>query len=250
MKPLVAVVADTREFDNYEWHVSPSQYIDALVDVAGVMPVIIPALSERLDIDAVLSGVDGLLLTGSKTNVHPELYGAEPTEKHEPYDRQRDATVLPVIREAVTRGLPLFAICRGFQEMNVALGGSLITEVHEHEGRMDHRAPESDDNDERFRVWHGVKVAPGSSLADVLREETVKVNSLHRQAVNELAPKASALARAPDGTVEAIGAADAKAFAVGVQWHPEYWATSDPPSKALFEAFGDAVRQHALTKRT
>lgn len=248
MKPLVAVVADIREFDRYVWHVTPVQYVEAAVEASDVLPVVVPALGDRVDVEAVLARVDGVMLTGSKTNVHPSFYGAEPTTKHEPYDRDRDETSLALARAAIDAGVPLLAICRGIQELNVALGGTLATEIQEQDGRMDHRAPESDDSDVRFAHAHEIKPTDGGCLAPILGGEPLQVNSLHRQAVSRLAPKLQVEATAADGTIEAVSVIDAEAFAVGVQWHPEYWAKKDVASRKLFQAFGDAVRSHAAAR--
>ena len=245
-RPLVAVPADVREFQGYSWHCTPEQYLRALHEVARVTPVIVPALP-GLDADVVLAGVDGVLVSGSRTNVHPALYGAEPTPAHEPYDPERDALTLPLIRHAVRAAVPTFCICRGIQEMNVAFGGTLATEIQEREGTDDHRMTPSDDPDRRFAIRHPVTIEPDGPLAPVLGERA-EVNTLHRQAIDRLAPALRVEASAPDGTIEAVSARGARAFAVGVQWHPEYWAGSDGPSTALFEAFGDAVRAHAAAR--
>ena len=156
----------------------------------------------------------------------------------------RDATTLPLIRRAIDRGVPLLAICRGIQELNVALGGTLFAEVQEIEGRLDHRAPVSDNQDERFAIRQSVSIKEGSCLAGIFGAGTVPVNSVHRQAVDRVGAKLVVEAVAEDGTVEAVSVKDAKAFAVGVQWHPEYWAKSDDASARIFRAFGDAVRAH------
>lgn len=245
-RPLVAVPADLREFQGYRWHASPEQYLRALHEVARVTPLIVPALP-GIDVGAVLVAVDGVLVTGSRTNVHPALYGAEPTPAHEPYDPDRDALSLPLIRASIGAAVPLFCVCRGIQEMNVALGGTLATEIQEREGTDDHRMPPSDDPDRRFAIRHPVSVAPDGPLAPVLGARA-QVNSLHRQAIERLAPGLRVEASAPDGTVEAVSATNAVALALGVQWHPEYWAGTDGPSTALFEAFGDAVRAHAAAR--
>lgn len=244
-QPLVATSTDIRSFDDYLWHAAPQQYLDAALAVAGVLPVMVPAFGARIDLDSLLSRVDGVLLTGAVSNVGPALYGQEATEAGGPYDAGRDATTLPLIRAALERGLPLLAICRGIQELNVALGGTLAAEVHEIEGRMDHREPGAGSRDERFAIRQKVALRPGSCLAGIFGTGEIMVNSLHRQAVGELAPRLAVEAEAPDGTVEAVRVKDAKAFAVGVQWHPEYWAASDEASARLFRAFGDAVRDYA-----
>lgn len=245
MQPVVAVACDVRELERYRWHAAPEPYLRAALAVAGAVPVLVPAFGEDIDIARLLARFDGVMLTGSKTNVHPERYGIAPTARHEPFDVDRDATALALVRGALAAGMPLFAICRGFQELNVALGGSIATEIQELEGRADHRAPQSESQDERFRLAHEVTPVPGGALAQVIGESPVRVNSLHRQGIGRLAPGLTVEATAEDGTIEAVSVADARAFALGVQWHPEYWAASDAPSRKLFEAFGAAVRDFA-----
>ena len=244
--PIVLVTSDFRVFDQGRWHATPAQYVEAVLHGSGAIPLVLPPMAgEGLDLDAVLERVDGVLLTGSRSNVHPSLYGVEPEAKYEPYDPARDATTLPLIRKAIAIGMPLFAICRGFQELNVALGGTLITEVQELDGRMDHRAPEHPEADHRYGIRHGVKIVREGCIGRVLGHDEIQVNSLHRQAVGELAPGLAIEATAADGTIEAVRVTDAAGFAVGVQWHPEYWVRSDAPSARLFQAFGDAVRDYA-----
>ncbi len=245
-RPLVAVPTDVKPFENYNWHAAPQQYLEAAIDVAGVTPLLVPSFGDRMDLDAILDAVDGVLVTGSKSNVHPSLYGVEPSPAFEPYDNARDATSLPLIRAAIEKGVPVLAICRGIQELNVALGGTLATEIQELEGRMDHRAPVSESQAERFAIQHPIKLNPNSCLAEILKEESVRVNSVHRQAIDKLAPTLEVEAVAEDGTIEAVSVKGAKGFVVGVQWHPEYWAHTDAPSRKIFEAFGDAVRQRRL----
>jgi putative glutamine amidotransferase len=249
-QPLVAVSTDVRAFENYVWHAAPEQYLEAAIYASGVLPVLVPSFGERLDLDALLAAVDGVMVTGSKSNVHPSLYGREATEADGPYDPGRDATTLPLIRKAVARGVPLLAICRGIQEMNVALGGTLATEIQEREGAIDHRAPVSASQDERFAIRQKVSIRPGSCLAGIFGAGEVQVNSLHRQGVDQLGPRLDVEAVAEDGTVEAVSVRSAPAFAVGVQWHPEYWAHKDDASRRIFEAFGDAVRTHAAARTT
>jgi putative glutamine amidotransferase len=244
-QPLVAVATDVRAFENYTWHAAPQQYIEAAVSAAGVLPVLVPSFGERLDFDSLLAAVDGVMVTGSKTNVHPSLYGREATEADGPYDPARDATTLPLIRKAVSHGVPLLAICRGIQEMNVALGGTLASEIQERAGAIDHRAPASINQDERFAIRQKVSIRPGSCLAGVFGAGDISVNSLHRQGIDRPGPRLEIEAVAEDGTIEAVSVRGAPAFAVGVQWHPEYWAHKDDASRRIFEAFGDAVRAHA-----
>lgn len=248
LQPLVAVSTDVRQFDNYTWHAAPQQYLEAALTGAGVFPVLVPSFGDRLDLDQLLASVDGVMLTGSKSNVHPSLYGGDASEANGPYDPARDATTLPLIRKAIDYGVPLLAICRGIQELNVALGGTLATEIQEREGILDHRAPVSDLQDERFAIRQPVRIKEGTCLAGVLGAGEVRVNSVHRQAADRLGDRLEVEAVAEDGTVEAVSVKGARAFAVGVQWHPEYWVKSDDVSARIFKAFGDAVRQHAAAR--
>ncbi len=241
---LIAVPADTRRFENYEWHAAPSTYLAAILATAGGVPVIVPALVDDAGLDAVLDRMDGVLVTGSASNVHPSRYGIEPTSAHEPFDPARDRLTDALIRKSLERGMPLLAICRGHQELNVALGGSLATEIQEVEGRMDHRAPTHPEQDARFALRHPVSVEPGGRLGAIVGAEAIDVNSLHRQAIDRLAEGLTVEARAPDGTVEAVSVTQARGFALGLQWHPEYWAASDAASRAIFEAFGAACRAY------
>ena len=244
-QPLIAVSTDVRQFENYTWHATPRQYLEAALSTAGVLPVMVPSFGDRLDLEELLASVHGVMVTGSKSNVHPSLYGGDASEANGPYDEARDATTLPLIRLAIERGVPLLAICRGIQELNVALGGTLATEIQDQEGMLDHRAPVSDDQDERFAIRQPVSIKPGTCLAGVFGAGEIVVNSVHRQAVGRLGDRLQVEAVAEDGTVEAVSVVGARAFAVGVQWHPEYWAGSDDHSARIFRAFGDAVRLHA-----
>ncbi len=244
MPLLVAVVADVRTADGYTWHAAAQTYLDALALVAGLQPVIVPSLAS-FEAGGLLARVDGLLSTGSRSNVHPARYGAAETEAHGPFDEARDAVSLALLRGAVERGLPTLALCRGFQEMVVAWGGTLTPALHEEPGRFDHRAPVSTDQAVRFALAHEITVAPGGRLEAIAGPGPHMVNSLHRQGAVTLGTGLRVEATAADGTVEAVSVADADAFAMGFQWHPEYWAATDPLSRTLFEAFGDAVRLRA-----
>ena len=247
-QPLVAVSTDVRQFENYTWHAAPKQYLEAAINGAGVFPLLVPSFGDKLDLDELLGRVDGVMVTGSKTNVHPSLYGGDASEANGPYDPDRDATTLPLIRKAIEHGVPLLAICRGIQELNVALGGTLAAEIQDREGSLDHRAPASDDQDERFAIRQSVSIKPGSCLAGVFGTGEILVNSVHRQGVDRLGSRLEVEAVAEDGTVEAVSVKNARAFAVGVQWHPEYWVNSDGNSAKIFRAFGDAARAHALAR--
>ncbi|WP_417687152.1 gamma-glutamyl-gamma-aminobutyrate hydrolase family protein [Roseibium sp.] len=248
-KPLILVTADVKPVDGYNWHAAPSTYLKAILNGADALPVILPSLGADIDLDAVLDRVDGVLATGSRSNVNPQLYGEEATEANGPYDADRDATTLPLLRRAVERGIPVFAICRGMQELNVAFGGTLLTEIQEMEGRADHRAPDAEHQDERFRIAHPVDVAPDSQLGKVVGDAPIEVNSLHRQALGVLGTDLKIEAQAADGTIEAVSVASAPGYVVATQWHPEYWVSSDTPSKKLFEAFGQAARDYAAARK-
>lgn len=247
-KPLVAVATDTTLIDGVCWHATQAQYVDAAARAAGLTPLLVPNLAAELDVDAILDAVDGVLLTGSRSNVYPALHGAVPHEADGPYGRDRDATSMPLLRRALARGIPLFAICRGMQELNVAAGGTLQTEIQERPGALDHRAPDVPDRSERFGLRQTVKLKSGSPIAGILGNGPVVVNSLHRQAIGVPGERIVPDAVAEDGIVEAISVSDAVDFALGVQWHPEFWAGSDPASARLFAAFGEAVRSHAARR--
>jgi putative glutamine amidotransferase len=241
MSPLVLLPADTAEANGYVVHSAVDTYLRAVLGI-GATPLVLPSFGEALDLRGLLERVDGVLLTGARSNVHPPRYGEEPTERHEPYDLRRDDTTFRLIPLAIDMGVPLFAICRGFQELNAALGGTLVTEAQERPGSLDHRAPIGLPNDERFKLKHEVNFEADSRLGALVNACCITVNSVHRQAIGALSPRLAVEARANDGTIEAVRVRDAKAFAFGVQWHPEYWSASDPPSGALFRAFSEAIR--------
>ncbi|WP_028033102.1 gamma-glutamyl-gamma-aminobutyrate hydrolase family protein [Chelativorans sp. J32] len=247
-QPLVAVSTDVKEFENYTWHAAPEQYLEAALSVAGVTPLLLPSFGERIDLDGLLASVDGVLLTGAKSNVYPPLYGGLADESSGPYDQRRDGTTIPLIRKAIQQGVPLLAICRGIQELNVALGGTLANEIQERAGMLDHRG-HGETQQERFAIRQKVEIKPGSCLADIVGGGEIAVNSVHRQGIERLGPNLQVEALAPDGTIEAVSVVGSAAFAVGVQWHPEFWAASDAPSRRIFEAFGNAVRAHEEVRR-
>ncbi|SHM46441.1 gamma-glutamyl-gamma-aminobutyrate hydrolase family protein [Roseibium suaedae] len=248
-KPLILVTSDVKPVDGYNWHAAPSTYLKAVISGADALPVILPSFGADIDLDAVLDRVDGVLATGSRSNVNPELYGGEATEANGPYDPERDATSLPLLRRAIERGIPVFAICRGMQELNVAMGGTLLSEIQEIEGRDDHRAPVTEEQDERFKISHPVTVKPGSQLEAVINQPEFKVNSLHRQALGELGDGVEVDASAEDGTIEAVSVKGACGYVLATQWHPEYWVGSDTPSAKLFKAFGDAARAYRAAQK-
>ncbi|MBM3642951.1 MAG: gamma-glutamyl-gamma-aminobutyrate hydrolase family protein [Alphaproteobacteria bacterium] len=251
--PLVGVTACLKDNGRGGFqHAVGDKYIQAAIDAAGAIPVILPATGGQLFgtpamLDRILDALDGVLLTGSPSNVEPHHYGAlsRPGTAHDP---ARDATTLPLIRRAVERAVPLFAICRGFQEVNVAFGGSLHQHVHEVAGRRDHRSPKSPDMDVNYGPAHDIDVVEGGLLHGLLGERRVRINSLHVQGVDRLAPGLRTEAVADDGQIEALTVRDAPGFALAVQWHPEYKARLNPLSMKLFDAFAAACRERALAR--
>jgi putative glutamine amidotransferase len=222
--------------------VAGRKYAEA-VRLAGCLPLVVPSIAPD-EIDDLLDVADGVLLTGSPSNVHPLHFAEEVRDTALPLDPERDTWTLPLIPRVIERGIPLFAISRGFQETNVALGGSLHQAVHEVPGQRDHRGAADAPPEVTYGIAHAVDVMPGGLLEDILGQRTIEVNSVHGQGVNRLAPKLRVEARAPDGLVEAFSVPDARAFNLGVQWHPEWQAATNPVSMRLFKAFGQACQSY------
>jgi len=242
-KPVVGILANSHLINDQYWvQGSGNLNIEAIAAVTGAMPLVIPSLPHCLDISDIMTVCDGFMLGGARPNVHPDEYGHEPTEAHGTFDRDRDGIALPLIRACVETGQPVLGVCRGFQEFNVALGGTLHPEIRDLPGRMNHRMPPDGTIEEKFAHRHTVQLVPASPFISVFGTDEVLVNSLHGQGIEEPGPRVVIEGRAPDGTAEAITVKDAPGFAMAVQWHPEYNAGKDPVSKPLFEAFGDALR--------
>ncbi|MFN4087708.1 MAG: gamma-glutamyl-gamma-aminobutyrate hydrolase family protein [Alphaproteobacteria bacterium] len=246
---LVGISACVRDVNGFPFHAVNQRYLVALSEAARVVPMIVPALGDRLDMDATAARFDGLLVTGSPSNVEPYHYGAEPAAPDILHDPARDATTLPLLRAALRQGIPVLAICRGIQELNVAMGGSLHQFLHTVEGKRDHRSDKSKPPGERSGPAHTVTLTPGGTLHRLADAPEVVVNSLHAQAIDRLADGLTVEALSPDGVIEAVCVAEAPTFAVGVQWHPEALWQSDRLSRRLFETFGDACRMRAAERR-
>lgn len=240
-KPVVLVPACNRMMGDHPFHMAGKKYLDA-VRLAGCLPLIVPSSSPD-EIDELLDLADGILLTGSKSNVHASHYGETTQDESLPQDRLRDDWVLPLIPKAIARGMPLLGICRGFQEANVALGGSLHQAVQEQPGLNDHRAGPGTP-EQQYDFAHEVAVQPGGLLAGLLQAPRIQVNSLHGQGIKRLAPGLRIEAQAEDGLVEAFSVAAARGFALCVQWHPEWKADSNPVSQQILAAFGAACRDY------
>jgi putative glutamine amidotransferase len=236
--PIVGIPACVRTIDERVFHTVSEKYPNAVIEAAGCLPILIPAVGPLIDPWGMLDALDGLLLTGSPSNVHPSEYGGTPSHPETRHDLARDATTLPLIREAVRRDLPILAICRGIQELNVALGGSLHQRVHEIPGRLNHRS-RKDSPDGHYGPAHGVELSAGGLLAALAGTGELMVNSLHSQGIDRPAADLRVEAVAPDGQIEAVCLPGAR-FIVGVQWHPEYKALENPFSRALFAAFSRA----------
>jgi len=245
--PLILVPACNRVLGQHPFHVAGKKYIDA-VRLAGGLPLVIPS-AEPGELDALLDLADGVFLTGSPSNVHPRHFGEEVYDTTLPLDAARDAWTLPLIPKVLARGIPLFAICRGFQETNVALGGSLHQAVQEQPGHADHRGADSEDVELQYGFAHPIDIVAGGVLDALLEQPRVQVNSVHGQGIKHLATGLRAEAHAPDGLVEAFSKPDARGFNLGVQWHPEWKAAENPISMRLLQAFGRACRDYMTARR-
>lgn len=244
-KPLIGIPADRRLLGAHPFHCVGEKYIAAVAEGAHAVPVLIPSLGSGIDLDDLLGRFDGLLFTGSPSNVEPHRYGGPASDPGTLHDPQRDATTLPLIPKAVAAGLPVLAICRGFQEMNVAFGGTLWQKLHEVEGLRDHRENKEAPLDEQYGPIHEVTLRSGGLFERLANGRTLRVNSLHSQGVQRLGFGLAVEAEAPDGVIEAFRVENASAFAVGVQWHPEWKMAANEFSRALFGAFGAAAAARA-----
>jgi len=248
-KPVIGIPADRRLLGRHYFHCVGEKYIRAVAEGAHAVPVLIPSLGEALNVRELLADFDGILLTGSPSNVEPHHYSGPPSDPGTLHDAARDATTLPLIPHVVEGGMPLLAICRGFQEMNVAFGGTLWQKLHEVEGLRDHREDLKAPLEEQYGPAHDVELTRGGLLQRLAGKDRITVNSLHSQGVQTLGRDLEIEASAPDGVVEAFRVRNAPSFAVAVQWHPEWQFSENPFSIALFAAFGEAARERAHENR-
>ncbi len=251
-RPVIGVIGNAYVVESrYTTQLVGTSNLRAVAEVANALPLMFAGSPGVTDIADVLAVVDGVLLTGARANVHPSHFQTEPHARHEPYDEERDALALPLIAACIACGMPIFGICRGFQEINVALGGSLHPEIRELPGRINHRMPRLEngeihpDPEVIFADRHDVSLVAGGVFARLLGCDRIRVNSLHGQGILELGRQVVVEGIAEDGTIEAISIADAPGFALGAQWHAEHDPQVNPINRALFRAFGEAVAAHA-----
>ena len=251
-KPIIGVIANSYKIeDRFLMQGAGAKSLCAVADVTGAVPLMFAACPDLTDLSTLLETVDGVVLTGARANVHPKHYGEEPTPKHEPFDEARDKLALSLVTACVERGLPLLGLCRGFQEMNVAFGGTLHPEIRELPGRMNHRMQRLENGDMHpdldvlFGERHDVHLTPGGVFSKIFGAETVFVNSLHGQGIITCGERIVVEGVADDDTIEAIRIEDAPGFALGVQWHAEYNPQTNEVNGALFKAFGAAVETYA-----
>ncbi|MDO9205790.1 gamma-glutamyl-gamma-aminobutyrate hydrolase family protein [Methylotenera sp.] len=241
-KPVVLIPADVKQLGEHPFHVAGHKYIMAVAEAAGALPLVVPAISDLLDIDVLLAMADGILLTGAVSNVHPSHFGQTVHNPSLPLDPARDALTLKLVQAAINAEVPLLAICRGFQEINVAFGGSLHQAVHEVSGLNDHREAKESTLDIQYGESHLIDLVASGQLAQIVGAKQMMVNSIHGQGIDKLGAGLVAEAFASDGLVEALRVEHAKAFTLGVQWHPEWKVMENPQYLAIFKAFGDACR--------
>ena len=241
-RPVIGLPADRRMIGDHPFHAVGEKYLRAVVEAADAMPLLIPALRDLVSVAEVLEVVDGLVFTGSPSNVEPVHYSGPASLPGTLHDADRDATTLPLIPAAVERGVPVLGICRGFQEMNVAFGGTLHQNLHRVPGLLDHRDDETQPLEVQYGPAHDVVLEEGGLLRGLAGTDRIRVNSLHHQGVDRLSDRLAVEARAPDGVIEAFRVRDSKRFAVAVQWHPEWQAMTNSFSRALFAAFGASTR--------
>ncbi len=249
-RPVVGIIGNSHHLeDRFHVQMGGENNFRALADVADALPLLFASTPEITDIDSLLDCVDGILLTGARANVHPNNFGASASPDYEPYDENRDSVALLLSKICVEKGIPLLGICRGFQEMNVAFGGTLHPEIRNLPGRINHRMPRLDNGDIHpdidyvFGDRHDVNLIENGYFASLYQRRTIRVNSLHGQGILEPGERVTVEGTAEDSTIEAITISDAPGFAIGVQWHAEYDPQTNPINKLLFEDFGRALRQ-------
>ncbi|HIB33201.1 MAG TPA: gamma-glutamyl-gamma-aminobutyrate hydrolase family protein [Candidatus Marinimicrobia bacterium] len=247
-KPVIGISTCFEKQGHHNYHQTADKYVAAVLNTVDGLPLLIPALGDKLHREKLLETVDGLLLTGSYSNIEPHHYSEGTSVENSKYDPNRDATTLPLIPGAIDAGIPIFAVCRGFQEMNVAFGGSLHQNVHRVSGMLDHREDSSLDVEEQYEFAHPIIITKNGVLDKLTGEKEPMVNSLHWQGIDQLGKGLNLEALAPDGLIEAFSVDDAKTFALAVQWHPEWKVMETPFYQTIFETFGAACINHTQIK--
>ena len=254
-KPIIGVPASIVEMAGNQTlaNTSAKRYIDSLKAFSNCLSLIIPALGDAYDFDQLLDKFDGILLTGGRANIEPHHYGGPPFPPEETTDPDRDNTVLPMIRACIERKMPLLGVCRGIQEMNVAMGGTLYYRVNEVPGKNDHRMPRGENikPEQVFQPRHLVRLTPGGLFQKLINADKFKVNSLHGQGIDRIADVFNVEAvTIEDDVIEGIRLKDDETFTVGVQWHTE-WKPEEPEhllSRKIYEEFGKAAQKYAEKK--
>lgn len=248
-RPVIGIISNSYLInDDYPTHAGGTMNSCAIAQVADCLPLLVPSDPSLVSVDELLAVCDGFLLTGGRPNVHPAEYGEVETPAHGDFDRGRDAVVLPLVRACVDRGQPIFGVCRGFQEVNVAMGGTLYPEIRDLPGRDNHRMPPDGTLAEKFALRHVVTLVENGPFHRLLGAQEVMTNTLHGQGIKTAGAGVVIDGHAPDGTPEAIYIKDAPGFTLSVQWHPEWNAANDPVSRPLFSTFGDAARAWVARK--
>lgn len=249
MRPVIGIVGNSYIVnDTYPVQAAGVMNITSVSRVMQATPLIIPALADQVAVEDILQVCDGILLTGGRPNVHPREYGHPETEAHGPFDPDRDRLTLPLARVCIERGLPIMGLCRGFQEINVAMGGTLHPEIRDLPGRDNHRMPPDGTLEEKFALRHSVTLRQGGPFHKLFGSTQVLTNTLHGQGIIDAGERVVLDGFAPDGTPEALYIEDAPGFTLSVQWHPEWNSESDPVSLALFSAFAEAARDWKTRK--
>ncbi|MEM7521468.1 MAG: gamma-glutamyl-gamma-aminobutyrate hydrolase family protein [Pseudomonadota bacterium] len=249
-RPVVGIFGNAYLLnDEYPTHAGGTMNSEAVAQVSDCVPMIIPTSPDYMSVEELLAICDGFVFTGGRPNVHPEEYGEKATEAHGTFDRDRDALALPLIRACVERGQPFLGVCRGFQEVNVAMGGTLYPEIRDLPGRMNHRMPPDGTLAEKFELRHDVTFSEGGVFHELMGQQVVRTNTLHGQGIKAPGPRIVIDGYADDGTPEAIYVAGAPGYTLSVQWHPEFNAADDAVSRPLFESFGEAARRWAAGAR-
>jgi putative glutamine amidotransferase len=249
LKPIVGIIGNAHLInDTYPAQTTGLMNIEPIMEICNAISIVIPGVPENATTDELINICDGFIFTGGRPNVHPKFYGKTATKVHGDFDIGRDQVVIPLIKKCEKIGKPILGICRGFQEFNVAFGGSLHPEIRDLPGRMNHRMPPDGTLEEKFALRHEVTFLKGSIFENIFCESKIDVNSLHGQGIDEPGDRVSIDGHAPDGTPEAISIMGSKGFCLAVQWHPEWKASKDKNSVRLFKAFRNALNEHKLLR--